>query len=99
MSHDPRVEADFFSDKLTYHGWLRVATGFSLLQGMMELDQRAEEINFRRCPLLDCALIALRLVHGNADRVTSFRGTEKFSRRLSHPDTQFQVYKGYEHGT
>lgn len=32
---------------LCYHGWLRVGTGLSLLEGMIELEQRAEEINIR----------------------------------------------------
>ena len=58
VSDDPRVEEDFFADRecnsmhlftpaLCYHGWLRVATGFSLLEGMTELDARAEEIAVR----------------------------------------------------
>lgn len=33
---------------LCYHGWLRVGTGLSLLEGMIELDKRAEEINVRK---------------------------------------------------
>jgi acylglycerol lipase len=32
---------------LCYHGKLRVGTGLSLLQGMVELQQRAEEVNVR----------------------------------------------------
>lgn len=58
VSRDPRVEEDFFADRecspplglivaLCYHGWLRVATGFSLLAGMTELEKRAEEIDVR----------------------------------------------------
>jgi hypothetical protein len=36
---------------LCYHGWLRVGTGFALLQGMVELDARAEEIDIREAKL------------------------------------------------
>jgi len=32
---------------ICYHGWLRVGTGLSLLEGMIELDKRAEEIDIR----------------------------------------------------
>jgi acylglycerol lipase len=45
--------AQYFTIRLTdvalcYHGWLRVGTGLSLLEGMIELDKRAEEINVRK---------------------------------------------------
>lgn len=33
---------------LCYHGLLRVSTGLSLLEGMIELQKRAEEINTRK---------------------------------------------------
>lgn len=61
VSDDPRVEADFFSDRelqasgqqlttaLCYHGLLRVGTGLSLLEGMEELDKDAEKIDVRKC--------------------------------------------------
>lgn len=64
VSDDPRVEADFFSDRrwyrrgvlltaaLCYHGLLRVGTGLSLLEGMEELDKDAEKINVRKCRAL-----------------------------------------------
>lgn len=32
---------------LCYHGLLRISTGLSLLEGMIELQKRAEEINIR----------------------------------------------------
>jgi len=32
---------------LCYHGLLRISTGLSLLEGMIELQRRAEEINIR----------------------------------------------------
>lgn len=30
-----------------YHGWLRVGTGLSLLEGMIELERRGAEIDIR----------------------------------------------------
>lgn len=62
VSDDPAVEEDFYKDGmcralvndglliqlgLCYHGWLRVGTGLALLEGMTELEKRAEEINIR----------------------------------------------------
>lgn len=41
---------------------------------------------------------AIRLVHGNADRATSFHGTEKLFERLPNADKQLEIYDGYEHG-
>ena len=41
---------------------------------------------------------ALRIVHGDADRVTSHLGTERLFARLPHSDKQFEIYDGYEHG-
>ncbi|KAK1924824.1 Alpha/Beta hydrolase protein [Papiliotrema laurentii] len=86
VSRDPRVEEDFFADPLCYHGWLRVATGFSLLSGMTELDKSAEKID-----------IPIRIIHGSSDRVTSHLGTQKLFNRLPNKDKQFEVYEGYEH--
>jgi len=43
-------------------------------------------------------ILAIRIIHGNADRVTSHLGTERLFARLPHADKQFEVYKGYEHG-
>ena len=85
---------------LCYHGYLRIATGLSLLQGMTELNARAEDINVRE--LLACVhssmRLAIRLVHGSSDRVTSPAGTGMLFNRLPHPDKEFEIFEGYEHG-
>jgi alpha-beta hydrolase superfamily lysophospholipase len=95
---------------LCYHGWLRVGTGLSLLEGMIELDKRAEEINVRKSvgrlhqPArqdLDTKLtlsIAIRLVHGSHDRATSHHGTLRLFNRLPNEDKEIEIYEGYEHG-
>ncbi|ORY27166.1 lysophospholipase [Naematelia encephala] len=86
VSDDPRVEEEFFEDPLCYHGYLRVGTGLSLLDGMLELQRRAEEID-----------IPIRLVHGSADRATSHVGTLKLFDRLPNEDKEVEVFEGYEH--
>ncbi|KAK4685570.1 acylglycerol lipase, partial [Tremellales sp. Uapishka_1] len=86
VSDDPAVEEDFFSDPLCYHGKLRVGTGLSLLEGMNELQKRAEEIN-----------VPIRLVHGSKDRATSHLGTLKLFDRLPNEDKEIEIYDGYEH--
>ncbi|KAL7424075.1 hypothetical protein Q5752_001660 [Cryptotrichosporon argae] len=86
VSDDPRVEEDFFADPLCYHGYLRIGTGLSLLEGMNELDRRAEEIN-----------VPIRIVHGDADRATSHLGTIKLFHRLPAEDKELEIYEGYEH--
>ncbi|RXK39497.1 lysophospholipase [Tremella mesenterica] len=87
VSDDPRVEEDFYADVLCYHRWLRVGTGLALLEGMIELEKRAGEID-----------VPIRLVHGTSDRVTSHLGTLKLFDRLPNADKECQLYEGYEHG-
>ncbi|ORX39914.1 Alpha/Beta hydrolase protein [Kockovaella imperatae] len=86
VSDDPRVEEDFFADPLCYHGYVRVATAFMLLDAMAELDASAEKIN-----------APIRLVHGSSDRVTSPSGTLRLFERLPHQDKQVEIFEGYEH--
>ncbi|OXG93101.1 lysophospholipase [Cryptococcus neoformans A2-102-5] len=86
VSDDPRVEEDFFADPLCYHGMLRVGTGLACLEGMIELQDRAEEIN-----------VPIRLVHGNKDRATSHKGTLRLFDRLPNEDKEIEIYDGYEH--
>ncbi|WVQ71657.1 hypothetical protein IAR50_001197 [Cryptococcus sp. DSM 104548] len=86
VSSDPRVEEDFFSDPLCYHGMLRVGTGLACLEGMIELEKRAHEID-----------VPIRLVHGNKDRATSHIGTLKLFDRLPNDDKELEIYDGYEH--
>lgn len=108
VSDDPRVEEDFFADRrysrshadsaLCYHGWLRVGTGLSLLEGMVELEKRAEEINLRKLPRRLVAHLAIRLIHGSSDRATSHHGTLRLFDRLPNDDKEIEIYDGYEHG-
>lgn len=41
---------------------------------------------------------AIRIIHGDADRVTSHLGTQRLFARLPHTDKEFEIYPGYEHG-
>lgn len=72
---------------LCYHGMLRVGTGLACLEGMIELQERAEEID-----------VPIRLVHGNKDRATSHKGTLRLFDRLPNEDKEIEIYDGYEHG-
>ena len=42
--------------------------------------------------------VAIRLVHGSADRVTSPKGTLGLFERLPHEDKSVEIFDGYEHG-
>ncbi|WVQ98766.1 hypothetical protein IAU59_005897 [Kwoniella sp. CBS 9459] len=86
VSDDPRVEEDFEADPLCYSGMLRIGTGLAALEGMLELERRAEEIN-----------APIRLVHGNKDRATSHLGTLRIFDRLPNEDKEIEIYDGYEH--
>nr|XP_019013572.1 lysophospholipase [Kwoniella pini CBS 10737]OCF52353.1 lysophospholipase [Kwoniella pini CBS 10737] len=86
VSDDPRVEEDFDSDPLCYHGLLRIGTGIAAVEAMTELEKRASEID-----------VPIRLIHGNKDRATSHLGTLKLFDRLPNTDKEIQIYDGYEH--
>lgn len=40
---------------------------------------------------------AIRIIHGDKDRVTSHLTTMKFFERISSKDKELQIYEGYEH--
>jgi acylglycerol lipase len=77
---------------------LRISTGLSLLEGMIELQKRAEEIDIRAYSLVYALMIAIRLVHGTSDRATSPHATLKLYERLPNEDKEIELYEGYEHG-
>ncbi|WWC89994.1 uncharacterized protein L201_004924 [Kwoniella dendrophila CBS 6074] len=86
VSDDPRVEEDFDSDPLCYHGLLRIGTGIAAVEAMTELERRASEID-----------VPIRLIHGNKDRATSHLGTLRLFDRLPNEDKEIEIYDGYEH--
>ena len=83
---------------LCYHGLLRISTGLSLLEGMVELQKRAEEIDIRMYRLVSALTTAIRLIHGTSDRATSPHATLKLYERLPNEDKEIELYEGYEHG-
>lgn len=83
---------------LCYHGLLRISTGLSLLEGMIELQKRAEEINIRKSCWKAVLTAAIRLIHGTSDRATSPHATLKLYERLPNEDKEIELYEGYEHG-
>jgi acylglycerol lipase len=83
---------------LCYHGLLRISTGLSLLEGMIELQKRAEEINIRTSWSSIALTAAIRLIHGTSDRATSPHATLKLYERLPNEDKEIELYEGYEHG-
>jgi hypothetical protein len=42
--------------------------------------------------------LAIRIVHGTADRTTCHLATARLFERLPHADKQLELYDGYEHG-
>jgi acylglycerol lipase len=74
----------------------------ALLEGMTELEKRASEIDIRepmsRRQAELIRALAIRIIHGSGDRVTSHLGTLKLFDRLPNEDKEIEIYEGYEHG-
>lgn len=49
-------------DPQTYSGKLRIATGLSMLQGILNINSRLEEVS-----------IPFKVFHGTGDRITNYR--------------------------
>jgi acylglycerol lipase len=85
-SSTPENEAKFFADPQTYHGNLRVATGLQALAGMTHIRGAMEQF---KMPVL--------LVHGKADRVTQWQGSEEFYALCGSSDREIALFDGMQH--
>jgi acylglycerol lipase len=82
----PEIEAKFLADPQTYHGNLRVATGLQLLAGMKHIRGAMGQF---KMPVL--------LVHGKADRVTEWQGSEEFYALCGSSDREIALFDGMQH--
>src|ERR1700737_2070205 len=82
----PDKEARFFEDPQTYHGWIRIATGFQILDGMNHIHENYK--NFKM-PVL--------LVHGKKDRVCEWKGSEEFYALCGSKDKELIFYDEMQH--
>jgi len=85
-SEDPAADEEFELDPQTYSGKLRIRTGLAMLQGILNINQRLEEVT-----------IPFKVFHGTGDRITNYRGSEELYKRASSKDKEIQLYPGDEH--
>ncbi|CBQ67469.1 conserved hypothetical protein [Sporisorium reilianum SRZ2] len=88
VSDDPKVEAEFNADPLTYKGKVRISTGLAILDGIDDLAAKAHLIT---CPLT--------IHHGANDRVTDPNGSKQFFDKVGTPmeHKSIKIWPGYEH--
>lgn len=88
ISDDPKVEFFAAHDPQVYHGWVRVATGLSVIEGLDHLGRIMQQI---RCPVA--------IHHGSNDRTTSCVGSRAFFDKLNVEPKKYRLWEGVEHGT
>ncbi|KDN49616.1 alpha/beta-hydrolase [Tilletiaria anomala UBC 951] len=86
VSDDPRVEKEHEQDPQTYKGKLRIATGLSVLAGLIDLELHASKIT-----------VPVAIHHGDRDRATSYRGSVKFFETIGSQEKSLRLWEGYEH--
>lgn len=69
---DPAVEEEFTADPGTYSGYLRVGTGFAMLEGLEYLAANYDKVKK-----------PVQFIHGTDDKVTDPAGTEEFYEKIS----------------
>jgi acylglycerol lipase len=74
------------SDPQGYSGKLRISTGLSILQGILNMNSRIAEVN-----------LSFKVFHGTGDRVTNPKGSQRLFDGCSSRDKDIQLYEGYEH--
>lgn len=55
------------NDPLIYRGKIRIGTGITIIEGQKEASLRAKEIH-----------TPIYILHGKDDRITNYKGSEKF---------------------
>jgi len=87
-SSDPRLEEEFLSDPMTYHGNLRCSTGLAMRDGTEWLQSNLGNV---KKPFL--------LQHGANDRVIQVKGSKELFNQAQTPEGQktILIYEGCEH--
>lgn len=86
LSTNPAVREAFRADPLNYHGPTRVRTASEMA--------KAGEDALERAPALTVPLLVM---HGEMDKLTSPRGTERFFERASSADKTLRIWPGMKH--
>jgi fermentation-respiration switch protein FrsA (DUF1100 family) len=79
-AQDPNVSAEFEADPMGYHGKLRIATGLAILTGILDANERFDELT-----------MPLKIFHGTKDRVTSPAGSQKLYQEASSKDKDLEL--------
>jgi alpha-beta hydrolase superfamily lysophospholipase len=86
VSRDPAVVADYDADPLNYHGKMPAGLLAAMIRGLKYVDEHTRDITL---PLL--------VLHGSADELTSFDGSQRFYDNASSTDKTIKIYEGLYH--
>ncbi|KAG9004687.1 hypothetical protein FRB93_010177 [Tulasnella sp. JGI-2019a] len=85
-TRDEKIQEAYDTDPRTYHGGLRIATGFALLEGLQAIQAQASQFD-----------TPFRIIHGDADRVCSHLGSIAFVEQAASVDKGVKILPGREH--
>lgn len=80
-----RVELSFLANPQPYHGPLRIATGLTIANALVDFEKEAPAIT-----------VPIKAVHGADDRITNPKSTEQFVRDVSSVDKEVEIWPGFE---
>ena len=86
LSTDPAVRQAFIDDPLNYHGSTRMRTASEMARAGEDALERASTLT-----------IPLLTMHGEIDKLTSPRGTERFFERAGSPDKTLRIWPEMKH--
>jgi hypothetical protein len=80
-----RVEISFLANPQPYHGPLRIATGLTIANALVDFERFAPELT-----------VPIKAIHGADDRITDPKSTERFIGLVSSADKEVEIWPGYE---
>jgi acylglycerol lipase len=91
---------------MNYTGKLRIATGLAFLHAFTETVDNAAHTKSRESLRPSCGilllienphLIAIRILHGDADRTTSHKASMTYIDQVTSPDKSIKLYENHQH--
>ena len=86
LSHDQEVVKNYREDPLNYNGALPVRTGSEINKSIQFNMENANQFIY---PIL--------IMHGKADKLSDYRGSEEFFQKISSDDKELKLYDNLYH--
>ncbi|CAH7672253.1 Alpha/Beta hydrolase protein, partial [Phakopsora pachyrhizi] len=85
-SEDPWVEQEYEADPQCYHGYIRVATGLAILDGLDFIEEHKDKVSS-----------PFKILHGESDRVTRVEDSVRFYEAAKSTNKEIKLFPKTEH--